>query len=146
MGRVGPRRVCEWSKICKTLVKVWSVLPLQEPVISHSTERILEANGDVVIRDESGEHKARSITLNIQDGRAIRSIGNVDVSRPFRSFRDFEHLTEMLCQPEINGSTSARLGWFNPYDKAQLISLIVSRDLPTAGSGHIDAGQHCSFV
>jgi hypothetical protein len=33
--------------------------------------RTLEARGDVVIEDESGEHKAQSITYYIQDGRAF---------------------------------------------------------------------------
>ena len=38
-------------------------------VAYHPSEKILEASGDVLLQDESGEHKADSIRLYLEDGR-----------------------------------------------------------------------------
>ena len=35
------------------------------------SEKILEASGDVLMQDESGEHKANSVRLRLQDGQAV---------------------------------------------------------------------------
>jgi hypothetical protein len=35
----------------------------------YPSEKILEASGDVVMQDESGEHKADSVRLRLQDGQ-----------------------------------------------------------------------------
>ncbi len=50
----------------------YNLLSLEaDNILYHPGEKILEASGDVLIDDESGEHKAHSTTLHIQDGRAI---------------------------------------------------------------------------
>jgi hypothetical protein len=41
-------------------------------VAYHPSEKILEAGGDVLMQDESGEHKADSVAFKIQDGQAIQ--------------------------------------------------------------------------
>jgi hypothetical protein len=38
-------------------------------VAYHPSEKILEASGDVLMQDESGEHKANSVRLRLQDGQ-----------------------------------------------------------------------------
>jgi hypothetical protein len=40
-------------------------------VAYHPSERILEASGDVLMQDQSGEHKADSVRLRLQDGQAV---------------------------------------------------------------------------
>jgi len=40
-------------------------------VAYHSSEKTLEASGDVLMQDETGEHKANSVRLYIQDGQAL---------------------------------------------------------------------------
>lgn len=42
-----------------------------DEVAYHPSERILEASGNVVMQDESGEHKADSVRLRLQDGQAF---------------------------------------------------------------------------
>lgn len=37
----------------------------------HSSEKILQACGDVLMQDESGEHKADSVRLRLQDGQVF---------------------------------------------------------------------------
>jgi hypothetical protein len=49
------------------LLSVWA-----DKVAYHPSDRILEASGNAVIQDESGEHKADSVAFKIQDGRAIQ--------------------------------------------------------------------------
>ena len=38
-------------------------------VAYHPSEKILEASGDVLMQDESGEHKANSVRLRLQEGQ-----------------------------------------------------------------------------
>jgi hypothetical protein len=38
-------------------------------VAYHPSEKILEASGDVLMRDEAGEHKSDSVRLSLQEGR-----------------------------------------------------------------------------
>jgi hypothetical protein len=50
----------------------YNLLSLEaDNILYHPGEKTLEATRDVLIEDESGEHKAHSTTLHIQDGRAI---------------------------------------------------------------------------
>lgn len=57
---------------CNREFATYNLLSMQaDRVVYHPDDRILEASGDVVIEDESGEHKAQSITLYILEGHAI---------------------------------------------------------------------------
>ena len=57
---------------CKREFATYNVLSIvADKVEYHPTERILEASGDVVISDESGEHRAGSVIFHLQNGRAI---------------------------------------------------------------------------
>jgi hypothetical protein len=59
---------------CKREFATYNVLSVTaDKVEYHPTESILEARGDVVIADESGEHRAHSVTFHLLDERAIRT-------------------------------------------------------------------------
>jgi hypothetical protein len=60
------------SVACKRAFATYNVLSVQADDINYDPgESILEAHGDVVTRDESGEHKAPSMSFYVHDGQAI---------------------------------------------------------------------------
>jgi hypothetical protein len=60
------------SVACKRAFATYNTLSVQADDIAYDPgESILEAHGNVVTQDESGEHKAPSMTFKIQDGRAF---------------------------------------------------------------------------
>jgi hypothetical protein len=57
---------------CKRAFATYNILSVQADDIAYDPgECILEAHGNVVTQDESGEHKALSMTFYIHDGQAI---------------------------------------------------------------------------
>lgn len=57
---------------CRRQFATYNLLTVRaDNIVYHPREKTLEASGDVVIEDETGEQKARSIIFYIQDGRAI---------------------------------------------------------------------------
>jgi hypothetical protein len=57
---------------CKRAFATYNTLSVQADDIAYDRGgSILEAHGNVVTRDESGEHKAPSMTFYIHDGQAI---------------------------------------------------------------------------
>jgi len=58
---------------CKNEFATYNLLTMRaDSIVYRPTERTLDANGNVVVTDESGETKARSMILYLQDGRAVR--------------------------------------------------------------------------
>jgi hypothetical protein len=50
----------------------YNLLSIEADDVSyHPSEKILEASGNVVMQDESGEHKADSVRLRLQDGHVF---------------------------------------------------------------------------
>ncbi len=57
---------------CKREFATYNLLSVAaDKIVYHPPERILGASGNVVVGDESGEHRADSIAFKIQDGLAI---------------------------------------------------------------------------
>jgi len=57
---------------CKRAFATYNTLSVQADDITYDPgESILEAQGNVVTQDESGEHKAPSMTFYVHDGQAI---------------------------------------------------------------------------
>lgn len=53
-------------------VATYNLLSIEaDRVAYHPSEKILEASGNVLMQDQSGEHKADSVSFKIQDGLAI---------------------------------------------------------------------------
>jgi hypothetical protein len=60
------------SVACKRAFATYNTLSVQaDEVVYHPDQGILEAHGNVVTQDESGEHKAPSMTFYVHDGQAI---------------------------------------------------------------------------
>jgi lipopolysaccharide assembly outer membrane protein LptD (OstA) len=57
---------------CKREFATYNTLSVQADDVTYDpSERILEAHGNVETQDESGEHKAHSVTFYVHDGQAI---------------------------------------------------------------------------
>jgi hypothetical protein len=67
---------CSWVNdhggVCKRAFATYNALSVQAEDITYDPgESMLEAHGNVVTQDESGEHKAPSMTFYVHDGQAI---------------------------------------------------------------------------
>jgi len=67
---------CSWVNdhggVCKRAFATYNTMSVQADDITYDPgESILEAQGNVVTQDESGEHKAPSMTFFVHDGQAI---------------------------------------------------------------------------
>jgi hypothetical protein len=58
---------------CEREFATYNLLSVQaDKLIYHQLEGVLEASGNVVIKDESGEHRKDSVAFGFADGRAIQ--------------------------------------------------------------------------
>jgi len=74
LGGLDSRELCSINGVNKAAREfaTYNLLSVQaDEVVYHPDGRTLEANGGVVIEDESGRHKAHSVTFHLLDGLAI---------------------------------------------------------------------------